>query len=318
MDNMFIAFIEEVQIRHNNRLVMRNLRDSSNPFNIPALEFKKMFRLTRDLAHSLFLQINEVLDNGHSRVTRIPTVIQFFVALHFYSHGSYQKSIEKDRHCSLSQSSVSRCLHSVTDIIVNYFSARFFEQFGFPGVIGAIDGTHVAIVSPAAGGIPPSAICDANLNILSINSRYPGSVHDTAIWQMSTVFNYIRNNYINGDRTSWLLGDSGYPLQPFLLTPIVDADPETPNGRYTYAHIRARNPVERCIGVLKGTFRCLLKDRTLHYKPEFAAQIVVACATLHNILRTANVDNELEEDDNDNVYGMADVDFMDFYEEGIN
>lgn len=95
---------------------------------------------------------------------------------------------------------------------------------------------------------------------------------------------------MNGERWSWLIGDSGYPLQPFLLTPIIDADPETPEGRYTYTHIRARNTIGRCIGVLKGTFRCLLKDRTLHCKPHFEAEIIVACAFWYNILRMANVE----------------------------
>lgn len=44
-----------------------------------------------------------------------------------------------------------------------------------------------------------------------------------------------------------------------------------------------RSTVERCIGVLKGRFRCLLKDRALHYKPRNAARIIMACAILHNI-----------------------------------
>ncbi|KAJ3661733.1 hypothetical protein Zmor_006120 [Zophobas morio] len=327
---------------------MRTLRDTSNPFNTPEEVFRKMFRFPRNLAHEYFLQMHQFLEDGQ-RSTRIPAVTQFFIALHFYAHGSYQKSIGKDRDHSVCQSSVSRCLHRVTNTIVNHLAPRFikfpqtideitdvkngfFDKFGFPGVVGAIDGTHIAIVCPPLGGRPPGnvylnrknfysinaqIICDSALKILSLNCRYPGSVHDAAIWQMSAIFRHLRNNYRNGDRTSWLLGDAGYPLQPFLLLPIAGVNPETPQGRYSQAHIRARNTVERCIGVVKGTFRCLLKDRTLHYKPAFAAKLIIACATLHNILKRANVENELEDhDDPDNDHDN--VDFADLYQEGIN
>lgn len=77
------------------------------------------------------------------------------------------------------------------------------------------------------------------------------------------------------------MGDSGYPLEPWLLTPIVNALPDTPEFRYTQAHIRARNCIERCIGVLKGRFLCLSK--VLRYSPEKVGNIVNACAILHNI-----------------------------------
>jgi hypothetical protein len=93
---------------------------------------------------------------------------------------------------------------------------------------------------------------------------------------MSNVKRHLLRNYRNGERNSWLLGVSGYPLEPFLLTPIIGADPGTPAGRYTRAHISTRNSVERCIGVLKSYFRCLLKDRVLHYDPIFAAGIIRA------------------------------------------
>lgn len=44
-----------------------------------------------------------------------------------------------------------------------------------------------------------------------------------------------------------------------------------------------RSVVERCIGLLKSRFRCLQRYRALHYEPERAANIVAACAVLHNL-----------------------------------
>ncbi|KAH7959253.1 hypothetical protein HPB49_009681 [Dermacentor silvarum] len=41
--------------------------------------------------------------------------------------------------------------------------------------------------------------------------------------------------------------------------------------------------VERCIGLLKSRFRCHQRYRALHYEPDRAANIVAACAVLHNL-----------------------------------
>lgn len=139
---------------------MRQLRDTSHPFNIPEELFRKMYRFPNDLAHDIFMQISPFLEDG-VRITRTPKVIQFIASLHFYAHGSYQKSIGKDRDCALSQASVSRCLRKVTNTIVNHFSRRyikfsvtlqqiadvkrFFKNLNFPGVVGCIDGTHISI-----------------------------------------------------------------------------------------------------------------------------------------------------------------------------
>ncbi|KAG5859782.1 hypothetical protein JTB14_031177, partial [Gonioctena quinquepunctata] len=195
----------------------------------------------------------------------------------------------------------------------------FFERFNFPGIVGCIDCTHIAIVPPPANdlvypglafinrkndhSINCQIVCDADLKIRHINARYPGSVHDAAIWIVSNLREFLLENFHNArDRHTWLLGDSCYPLQPFLLTPIVGADPNTPDGRYTESHVRTRNVVERCIGVLKAYFRCLRKDRVLHYKPDIAAKIIYACAILHNILRERNIiDDDLEHNIEDGI-----------------
>lgn len=56
------------------------------------------------------------------------------------------------------------------------------------------------------------------------------------------------------------------------MTPKLDQPEESPSGCYTNAHVRARSSVERAIGVLKGRWRCLRKERGLHYSPEFSGK----------------------------------------------
>lgn len=67
------------------------------------------------------------------------------------------------------------------------------------------------------------------------------------------------------------------------MTPISNNNLTEAQANYNAAHKSTRNVIERCIGVLKGRFRCLLKHRTLHYRPLVAAKIVYSCAVLHNI-----------------------------------
>lgn len=48
-------------------------------------------------------------------------------------------------------------------------------------------------------------------------------------------------------------------------------------------------------------YRCLLKDRTLHYKPEKASSIINACIVLHNMCITNNIpldEHDIPEYDN--------------------
>lgn len=123
-------------------------------------------------------------------------------------------------------------------------------------------------------------IVDHEYRILNVNAKFPGATHDSHIWRMSAARNHLSNTYRNSNE--WLLGDSGYPLEPWLLTPF--AQPNSIECQmFNSAHSKARSTVERAIGLLKGRWRCLCKQRTLHYKPAVCSKIINACAALHNI-----------------------------------
>lgn len=87
------------------------------------------------------------------------------------------------------------------------------------------------------------------------------------------------------------------------MTPILNAAPGSQEDVYTTRHIQARNCIERCFGLLKARWRCLLKHRTLHYHPHIASKIVTACCVLHNIALQARlpppVDIAEQHDDGD-------------------
>lgn len=80
----------------------------------------------------------------------------------------------------------------------------------------------------------------------------------------------------------FLTGDSGYQLEPFLMTPMSTVA-TTAETTYNIAHAKTRVVIERTFGLLKSRFRCLDKSGgTLLYTPEKTCQLVIATAVLHN------------------------------------
>lgn len=95
-----------------------------------------------------------------------------------------------------------------------------------------------------------------------------------------------------------LLGDSGYACTPYLFTPLLN--PKTRKEEaYHYSHIRTRNVVERCFGVWKNRFRCLLSG--FRTSLENTKMYIVALAVLHNIAIELNEEPFSNDDDEDTL-----------------
>lgn len=73
------------------------------------------------------------------------------------------------------------------------------------------------------------------------------------------------------------------------MTPLREPVQAGAEQRFQNTFKMARSTIERCNGVLKARFRCLLHDRTLHYHPAKAAKLIIACAVLHNMCVTRRV-----------------------------
>ncbi|KAH6947847.1 hypothetical protein HPB50_021832 [Hyalomma asiaticum] len=189
----------------------------------------------------------------------------------------------------MAQSAVSTTVREVSEAIISvaarkqlvHFSlmpaakqrakAAFSRRGCIPGVLACVDGTLVAIEKPQGLSLGDTESYMTRKGYYALNVM-------------------VRRNPLREQLASqlepgeYVLGDSGYPLEPWLLTPVPgNPAPGTPEAEYNKEHASMRNVVERCIGVLKSRFRCLQRYRALLYKPDRAAGIVSACAALHNI-----------------------------------
>jgi len=165
----------------------------------------------------------------------------------------------------------------------------FYNIAKFPGVLGAIDCTHVSIQSPGGHlaeqyrnrkgyfSINVQATCDASLRITNIVARWPGSVHDATIFSNSRLCAMFETKEVP---KGFLLGDGAYPNKSYLLTPLSTVTTQG-ERRYNFSQIRTRNPIERTFGVWKRRFPCLKLG--LRVQLQRSLVVIVACAVLHNI-----------------------------------
>lgn len=88
---------------------------------------------------------------------------------------------------------------------------QFYLINQFPGVIGAIDCTHIPIKSPGGNNaelyrnrkgwmsLNVQIVCGPKLQIFDIVCRWPGSVHDSRIYNNSRVKLLVESNVFSGN-----------------------------------------------------------------------------------------------------------------------
>ena len=128
-----------------------------DPLILPDHMLIRQYRLPRPA----IIYLADMLSNDLKRKTRrsSPLPTQIMTALRFFASGSFQMVVGGT--LGVSQSSVSRVVRDVTNALCRRarqfikFPAtdaefirtkqQFFEIAGFPNVLGAVDGTHIAI-----------------------------------------------------------------------------------------------------------------------------------------------------------------------------
>ena len=137
------------------------LTDSTR-WNVLNEKFRKRYRFSKETVHMIVARLHPELRRRTNRHSPLITLQQVTCTLRFYATGSYQRVIGD---CSdLNQGTVRRTVRCVSHAIALLkpefikmptgeeqarTSASFALSCGFPGVIGAIDCTHVAISTPA-------------------------------------------------------------------------------------------------------------------------------------------------------------------------
>uniref|UniRef100_A0A671XWZ4 Putative nuclease HARBI1 n=1 Tax=Sparus aurata TaxID=8175 RepID=A0A671XWZ4_SPAAU len=220
---------------------------------------------------------------------------QVLIGLRFYPSGTFYQVVGDN--IGVDKSTVSDVVKAVSIALaslVNQFVylpkddqiAQTKHKYFLLGKF-TIDCTHVHIQGRRSINI--QLVGDADLIITNCVVKWPGSVHDARILRESALYRELQNNRPDGI----LLGDSAYPLLPWLMTPFLAATTSA-QARFNTAHCKTRYAIERLNGVLKRRFACL---NYLRVEPQGACNIILACIVLHNIATRRNVPLRDDADD---------------------
>jgi len=217
-------------------------RQRQNPMDIYTNdEFVRRYRFSKDTTMYLVDLVREDLERPTLRSCSLPVIIQLCIALQFYATGTFQQTVGDT--LNISQSSVSKIVKAVSVALarkreqfikfdtddIHGRKQDFYQLAEFPNCIGAIDCTHIKISKPQEDpelyinrkgyySINVQAVCDAKLKFTDVVARWPGSVHDSRVFNESA----IKESFENGAHNGLLLGDAGYACMPYLLTPLLN------------------------------------------------------------------------------------------------
>ncbi|XP_071578693.1 uncharacterized protein [Temnothorax nylanderi] len=169
--------------------------------------------------------------------------------------------------------------------------------YGFPKILGVIDGTHINIARPKRDAnsyinrkgrfsIQLQVICKDDLSFIHVFAGLPGCVHDMRVFLYSGVQQCCTPEFFPED--SHLLGDAAYTIQKNVMVPFYDNGHLTRRQKEFNKRLSsARVIIERAIGLLKGRWRYLL-DKLPMTRTDLVPYYIVSCCILHNICLLKN------------------------------
>ncbi len=283
-------------------------------------EFKRMFRVSRNVFESILGELLPFLSDGKSLNPQknTPAHLKLVVALYYMAHGG--DAVHLEAASGLSKATALKYVHEVAELICSKLAikwmgpallnqegymennrARFSLRNGFPYVGAAIDGTHVPYV-PNAGEYEQdyknykmwtSMLCigivNSNHVFLDMDVGWPGRLHDKTCTEHSQFWNEMHR-----DRKLWL-GEDGVAVadtawgagSELVMTPYTTADGSTESQQwYNFVHSSTRFFVEETYGRWKNRFRCLING--LKFANAHSKMIIFATAVLHNICTLCN------------------------------
>ena len=265
------------------------------------------FRCTKDT----FNRICDLIKVNWDQVNRpIPKRAIFSLrqrvalTLHYFAHeGSISQSA---RSLGMGKASAVRFINEVQRVLVGRLSKQYIKmpstasewevikegfqrKRGFPGVVGAVDGTLLERERPydhegwyCRKGYPAynvQLVVDHRHRVMSFCSK-PGSLNDQSVWNYSKFGNTITDIIPAG---TVILGDAGYKLLPHLMTPYDAWKPMSSKERnYNLIHSSTRMTVEIAIGRIKGRFR-RLKVPLAQKTTAAMNRVVHSILVLHNL-----------------------------------
>ena len=163
--------------------------------------------------------------------------------------------------------------------------SKFELTHGMPNCCGVVDTTYIPTVPSAEpecndeknATIAVQAVVDADTRIADFWVDFSGSQNQSSILHSSGLFKQCKNGlWMNGSKKlsdgsevrEYIIGDAGYPLLPWLLTPYEEIDLSAPKVEFNRRHSAARTVNQNVLGRLKDTWKWMHGDGSLASCPQ--------------------------------------------------
>ena len=221
---------------------------------IPQEFFRQQLRVTRNTFNQILNTLNHRLVRQQSRF-RDPLPPEKILALGLYRLGHGNSYVSIGPSFNVGKATV---IEAVQDVVEALYEIRnehikfpeneaetraaietFQDLSDLPNIVGAIDGSHVRIKAPKDSPVDYfsryqqhdfiiQAVVNGQKLFLDFACGYPGSMHDARVLRRSSIFRRAEGGdiliaptvNINGNEIGpYLVGDSAYPLSPWLMKP---------------------------------------------------------------------------------------------------
>lgn len=224
-----------------------------------------------------------------------------------------------------------------TETKMTEVKSKFEKIRGLPNCCGAIDTTHIKMCLPSSKNksnvvwydnekhhsMILQAIVDTDMRFLDIVTGWPGSVSDSTAFKSSSFFKLCNEGKrLNGEAMKlpegtelkeYIIGDIGFPLLPWLLTPYRGTNLAEYKLSFNRRHTATHAVAQKALSRLKETWK-IIDGEMWRPDKDRLPRIIFVCCLLHNI--TIDLDDEVQKEilftyDNDSEYRQQICDSVD-------
>lgn len=192
-----------------------------------------------------------------------------------------------------------------TEEEMSYIKAKFESIQGLPNCCGAVDITHIKMMSSLSPldtevwiddmnnqSMVLQAIVDADMRFRDVVSGWPGKMTDASVLRSSTFFELCeKGNRLNGKKmklsddtelSEYIVGDSGFPSLAWLVTPYKGKEMSESADEFNKRHHETWRVVHQALIRLKEEWKVL---QAVMWRPDKhkLPRIILACCILYNI-----------------------------------
>uniref|UniRef100_A0ACD5WLS4 Uncharacterized protein n=1 Tax=Avena sativa TaxID=4498 RepID=A0ACD5WLS4_AVESA len=168
-----------------------------------------------------------------------------------------------------------------------------------PNCCGVIDTTFISSAEPnrdheKSYSMAVQVVVDLDMRFIDYTAEWSGTKDQSSILHGSLICTEREEGeWLNGGKVKlsdgsevgeYIIGDAGFPLLPWLLTPYREKDLSDPEVEFNRRLSVVRAITLRGLARLKDTWKCLHGEFWRPENPHEFSDIIMVCCMLHNIV----------------------------------